>query len=858
MKIQKGIVKYKDRNDIVCTYGLTDDGKQYYFLDESESKKLPNGSRIATTALIEAVDPMVKPNNVGLIDASGNIIIPFENRSIRQVNDDVLVVEKAVPTTQSVLDSLTLRNDPQSATKLVSTPAHIKDKLSAQMGCEGKYLFNDQFSEASIFNVNGVNLVNNEYYSFISTANDKLYMSKNTTDSVIDEYDLTQAVVDNTPIDVSQAVVDQQVVENALNSSVVPTDTNVVADNAFSATIGDVSNDAVSSAIPTDPLASGDMDASLSGSSAGVAMPTDASVSGEVVSNDSNMNTSLPDEVSAVSPADANTPVDTPVSDEVVPYDPSASLEGNDVPLEPTVPTENILWDLGVVASDLSDSAIAIPEVVPDGENVQDALMPQETPSYDDALSSVVFQGDNISDNVMPDVVDDSVTSLNEISSSTSDANSEFSSGSLLNSEFSASDNSISDDMKAFANGSPFDDIDSSIDAVPPIVSDDSSVEEDKDSSVSEEVIPYEGLPTVVSDEDSVSTNLEEKIEEEEKEEKKEEDSSVSENLEKDDSSVLESSKDLEENGSVIAENLKKDDSVLLDDESSQKDKEDREVAADTASQDSDTNGTVFQSLKETLEDENRMDAKSVNLFGEEKKDDIRDELVFGRNLDNPSDRMGNSRDSRDYFYDDFSTRLGDVRSSSYYDNMNIGDVPFSSTRPVETFGSHSYSVPTNNSYESRFDGLRNDRMLYSGTSSNRDNIMSDVASSLSELMKQNREQKGLISQYEDRLNDAEVQRRMYADKYNEQVNRNETLSSKLRSLDEASSKLQSRNEMLERRIHDQEAIIAAQDKELRMLRPQVEGKQDLVKLLADAKVLLGNEEAYSYDNGDNYYRRVA
>ena len=31
MKIQKGLVKYKERSDIICTYGITDDGKQYYF-----------------------------------------------------------------------------------------------------------------------------------------------------------------------------------------------------------------------------------------------------------------------------------------------------------------------------------------------------------------------------------------------------------------------------------------------------------------------------------------------------------------------------------------------------------------------------------------------------------------------------------------------------------------------------------------------------------------------------------------------------------------------------------------------------------------------------------------------------------
>ena len=74
MKIQKGIVKYKDRSDIVCTYGLTDDGQQYYFLDETDTKKFSNGNRIATTALVEAIDPMVKAENVGVIDDNGAFV----------------------------------------------------------------------------------------------------------------------------------------------------------------------------------------------------------------------------------------------------------------------------------------------------------------------------------------------------------------------------------------------------------------------------------------------------------------------------------------------------------------------------------------------------------------------------------------------------------------------------------------------------------------------------------------------------------------------------------------------------------------------------------------------------------------
>lgn len=243
MKIQRGIVKYKDRNDIVCTYALTDDGKQYYFLDENDEKKFSNGNRIATTALVEAVDPNVKSANVGVIDGNGVPVIPFENRSIRPVNDNVIIVEKAVPTSPSVVSANEMRNDPAAAAQLVSTPATIKDKINAQMGTEGKYLFNDQFSEATVCDISGTNLVGGETYSFISQANDKLYLSKNTADTPVSEFSLTtyemlaapvatEAPVEATPaeaapavptpeaapIDVSTTVVDQQVIEGALAS----------------------------------------------------------------------------------------------------------------------------------------------------------------------------------------------------------------------------------------------------------------------------------------------------------------------------------------------------------------------------------------------------------------------------------------------------------------------------------------------------------------------------------------------------------------------------------------------------------------------------------------------------------------
>ncbi len=134
MKIQKGLVKYKERSDIICTYGITDDGKQYYFLNDT---KLANNNVIVSNTLVEAVDPNVVKANVGVVDENGDIVIDCVNRSIRLVTNNILLVERANPTSPSVVDALKTRKDPLAATKLVSTPSVIKDKMFALMGDTG-------------------------------------------------------------------------------------------------------------------------------------------------------------------------------------------------------------------------------------------------------------------------------------------------------------------------------------------------------------------------------------------------------------------------------------------------------------------------------------------------------------------------------------------------------------------------------------------------------------------------------------------------------------------------------------------------------------------------------------------------
>lgn len=226
MQIQKGLVKYKDRSDIICTYGITDDGKQYYFLD---GNRLPNGNIIATTALVEAIDPVAVSSSIGVIDVNGNVVIPFENKAIKLITDNILLVEKSKPTTDSVLEAIKLRSDPLAATRLVTTPATIKDKINGKMGTEGKFVFNDQFSEASIFDVDGKNLINNEYFSFIGVNKEKVFFSKNTVDSDVREYAFNVSSVENNILDgnmdavklnIENTGVSKETIEDAINSQV--------------------------------------------------------------------------------------------------------------------------------------------------------------------------------------------------------------------------------------------------------------------------------------------------------------------------------------------------------------------------------------------------------------------------------------------------------------------------------------------------------------------------------------------------------------------------------------------------------------------------------------------------------------
>ena len=225
MKIQKAVVEYKERKDIICMYGSIGEGEneiRYYFLGDDETKKFSNGNRVVTSSLTEAVDPMIEPKQIGMINKKGDVIIPLENRAIKPISNKIILVEKSTPVSQSVIDAVEHRKDSLAVSGLVSTSAAIKDAINAKMGPEGRFIFNDQFSEATICDIDGNNLVGGEYYSYISNANDLLYLSKNVANSEIAEFSISKGeFISNETIDVNAVGVDPAVVDNALASETV-------------------------------------------------------------------------------------------------------------------------------------------------------------------------------------------------------------------------------------------------------------------------------------------------------------------------------------------------------------------------------------------------------------------------------------------------------------------------------------------------------------------------------------------------------------------------------------------------------------------------------------------------------------
>lgn len=220
IQFNRGKVSYNGQTDIFCDYAVVTeaDGNvtNYYFLND---RKLDNGLFIASTVLKEAIDASVPASSLGVIDKDGNVIIPFENKEIKSVEDKYLLVVRSMPRSQSVIDAVSSSKDPSAAERMVNANASIKEKLNKQMNNQGVFLFHNLLGEATMYEMDskGIrNLFGGEYYSFIGMTQDDFYCSTNVAESSVIE------VPRNAPIGFTNNEPVNEVIPTIPTSQVVP------------------------------------------------------------------------------------------------------------------------------------------------------------------------------------------------------------------------------------------------------------------------------------------------------------------------------------------------------------------------------------------------------------------------------------------------------------------------------------------------------------------------------------------------------------------------------------------------------------------------------------------------------------
>ena len=794
MKIQVGQVKYKGRDDYRVVYGTTDAGKIYYFLDDTALK---NGNRIASTELVEAIDNTFKPSHIGIVDESGNEVIPFVNKTVKLISDGILLVEKVEPESDAVKQAISLRNDPTAATKLVSTPAAIKSKISAVMSNEGRYVFNDLFSEAYICDLNAKPLVDG-LYSFIAIdhVNNKIYLSKNNPDEAISEFSImptqvnNMSVSDNNTIDVTSVNVSSDAVENALGNT-------------------QVNNTEAVQAVATDSI------------------PAAPIVNENVATSDSVVNNTVENTVPSGNGLDASTSqsnVYTPsplATDEVIP---------------PVLPDD-------LIAENQDTNQVAQEEI-----DTDEAALPV------DAVNDV--------ENTMPatsDSTEDVVSSNDENMNSADNGSSFFDSLSSL--DTTPVSDEKSDEIESSESNEVVEE-----ESEKPV---EENTEDVKDDSLATEEVVSEGVSQENNDQEINSALVDSNEESENKEENSEEEvvaiddvDTVNENDLSNDEAV--SSEEISETEEVSDSDKVVDDSASLDSQ----DEDEIKLNIGETSPIEEVEGEKQEEKEEVTQSEpvdevDNSDEKEIEEtpVAEAEHDEIvTDDGALEEVVAEPVEEIDPG-----YTYKDLG---GETESDIYKES-----IPSYSDSSIRDYSKevNKFDKLIDNDYSNygNLSSVKADRIdtrddyfdipPMAIQSERQDNIMEAVAKSMTELMRQNREQKVTIIQYHERLKRTESLKNSIAEKAKEQADLIKALSGKVRSLENTITKFETKSQLLESKVQDQDRIIAAQDRELKNLRPQVEGKEELAKLLKDARVLLNDSsENYEYEDSSYYGRRAA
>lgn len=776
MKIQKGLVKYKDRSDIVCTYGITDDGRQYYFIND---RKLSNNNIIVTSALVEAIDHSVVPANIGVINSEGNIVIDCVNKSIKLITKDILLVEKANPTSPSVVEALKNRKDPLAATKLVSNSAAIKEKMAAQMGSDARFIFNDQFSEASLFDIGGKNLLNDKYYSFIALnkRGDTIFLSDNVQTSGVDNLSLTSMKFNDTT-NVDAGIPSNLNAENRLDVTAA----NVNKDNidaAMNDNISKLGDDTVSTVPPVvDDVPAVPAIPSVPDVPAVPSVPAVPAVPAGPVPPVPPVAPVVPG-VPAIPPvpqlpSDNNPSVPTGV---VVPaMNPAPTKSGLDVSEDGKINISPVTGDL--VDDDTEETKEETKETPK--EEVKNTVKEDLKPGANQFINSdgkIVIPARAIQDYQNQD--EQRPTPNEEEKPEPKEENNPNSSKIINDGSYIAIPAKA---IEEFSRG----EVPSSLDSEEPVAENsiekrETTPEEEVDEVEDDENVNVVDISIAGAESQEEEKNVEEPAEEEAEEETKEEIKEEVKDEEKVDE-VEESKKDLISSDLLV-------DLVGNKDEKPEKKEEPAEEEVVEESKEE----IKEEAKKDEIEDNSEEQEEIEEEVEEETPKEIDDEPVKIDDDSTVEDLLNGSSDIDDFLNSDTSSVLDDT---------------------------YRY-VPKKSS----------------SISSSNANIMDNAVDTITRLIEANKNQKNELNQYKNQVTELTDLNKKVVDKARSD---REKVKSSIQNYEVEITKLKAQMETLESKINEKESTIKNQTKELADLRTQVEGSNNLAKVLADAQSILG------------------
>ena len=239
VSFERAKVEYNGVPDLYVDYVIVKANGQevnYYLLNDQRIEK-GHGLYIVSTNLKEAVDASVPRSHIGIIDDKANVVIPCNNKTVKVIDGKFLLVVRNEPETDSVKEAVLASKDQSATEKMVNANATIKDKVNKEMG-SGKFILNDLLSEGTIYSLDGENLLDGKYYSFIGMNDHAFYLATNVSDADVEVVGFDGAkniippivqpdgpvlpALDNAqPLDVSSVSVPKEDIDEALEKAPV-------------------------------------------------------------------------------------------------------------------------------------------------------------------------------------------------------------------------------------------------------------------------------------------------------------------------------------------------------------------------------------------------------------------------------------------------------------------------------------------------------------------------------------------------------------------------------------------------------------------------------------------------------------